>query len=246
MVSSEGKAINFDELEKELQGVIDSETLYWQQNDAKFRAVEQGVPSYEHFRQMVMAAHLKPLEKQDRIQERPKSIWNTFANRRKVTTTNLTSSDVANMNTNRLNDNFKVPTTSQDFTQQWRKCYVADADRFSFLCRIGHEQIRSLLCRNELGFGLLGEVIRALLCHTHDDERRTEHVVFVVRLLETLTDAKRFGLTLQFQSASEKSDCRALFDRLRRELRDEQQDMAEHGVTEWTLQELAKKYDVTL
>ncbi|XP_076766738.1 dynein axonemal assembly factor 19 [Xylocopa sonorina] len=53
--------INYKSLELELQESLKADELYKLQNDAKLRAMEQNVPTYEDFRQMVSAAHLKPL-----------------------------------------------------------------------------------------------------------------------------------------------------------------------------------------
>jgi len=46
--------INYKCLEEELHAALTADELYKLQNDAKIRAVEQGVPTYEHFRQMVI------------------------------------------------------------------------------------------------------------------------------------------------------------------------------------------------
>ena len=50
----EVRKFNFDKLEKELQDVVSQEKQYWLENDAKIRAVKQGVPSYDHFRLVVL------------------------------------------------------------------------------------------------------------------------------------------------------------------------------------------------
>ena len=42
--------IDFAELEKELEAAIDQDTRYWLQNDAKIRAVNQRVATYDEFR----------------------------------------------------------------------------------------------------------------------------------------------------------------------------------------------------
>lgn len=42
--------INFKTLEKELQTSIEKDKLYWQQNDAKFRAVADHRVTYDQFR----------------------------------------------------------------------------------------------------------------------------------------------------------------------------------------------------
>lgn len=44
------KEINFVELENELQSAIDADARYWKENDAKFRAVNQKVQTYDEFR----------------------------------------------------------------------------------------------------------------------------------------------------------------------------------------------------
>lgn len=45
--------IDYKSLEEELHEALVADELYKLQNDAKIRAIEQGVPTYEHFRQMV-------------------------------------------------------------------------------------------------------------------------------------------------------------------------------------------------
>ena len=50
----EVRKFNFDKLEKELQDVVSQEKQYWLENDAKIRAVKQGVPSYDHFRLVLL------------------------------------------------------------------------------------------------------------------------------------------------------------------------------------------------
>lgn len=42
--------IDFTELEKELEAAIDQDSRYWLQNDAKIRAVNQRVATYDEFR----------------------------------------------------------------------------------------------------------------------------------------------------------------------------------------------------
>lgn len=45
--------IDYKSLEEELHAALAADELYKLQNDAKIRAIEQAVPTYEHFRQMV-------------------------------------------------------------------------------------------------------------------------------------------------------------------------------------------------
>ena len=62
---NDDEGIDFRKLEKELALAVEADAKYVRENDAKFRAVEQRVASYEEFRDIVSAAHLKPLERKD-------------------------------------------------------------------------------------------------------------------------------------------------------------------------------------
>ena len=59
------EGIDFRKLEKELALAVEADEKYLRENDAKFRAVNQRVGSYEEFRAIVSTAHLKPLERKD-------------------------------------------------------------------------------------------------------------------------------------------------------------------------------------
>ena len=62
---NEDEGTDFRKLEKELALAVEADEKYLRENDAKFRAVNQRVGSYEEFRDIVSAAHLKPLERKD-------------------------------------------------------------------------------------------------------------------------------------------------------------------------------------
>ena len=44
------KEIDFGKLERELHKAVEADARYWRENDAKFRAVNQKVGSYDEFR----------------------------------------------------------------------------------------------------------------------------------------------------------------------------------------------------
>ena len=62
---NDDEGIDFRKLEKELALAVEADEKYLRENDAKFRAVNQRVGSYEEFRDIVSTAHLKPLERKD-------------------------------------------------------------------------------------------------------------------------------------------------------------------------------------
>lgn len=62
---NDDEGIDFQRLEKELVLAVEADAKYDRENSAKFRAVEQKVGCYEEFRDIVSAAHLKPLDRKD-------------------------------------------------------------------------------------------------------------------------------------------------------------------------------------
>ena len=50
MAFKQANSINFDKLEEELQSAVDADAKYWRENDAKFRAIEQKVATYDDFK----------------------------------------------------------------------------------------------------------------------------------------------------------------------------------------------------
>jgi hypothetical protein len=68
--------MNIDRLEKDLNNLIKSGQDYYVRDAAKKRAVEQRVPSYDHFEQIVKGAHLQPLGKNDHLGGPSTQKWN--------------------------------------------------------------------------------------------------------------------------------------------------------------------------
>lgn len=61
-VSHDSDYLDFSKLEKEIQNAVVSEERYWQENDAKIRAVEQRVPTYDDFRLvLIYCSHISLL-----------------------------------------------------------------------------------------------------------------------------------------------------------------------------------------
>eukprot|EP00063_Salmo_salar_P084977 XP_014059812.1 PREDICTED: coiled-coil domain-containing protein 103-like [Salmo salar] len=73
------EVINFSALERELQSAVEADNKYQRENDAKFRALHQKVGTYEAFRDIVLASHLKPLDRKDKAEAPCKQPWNALA-----------------------------------------------------------------------------------------------------------------------------------------------------------------------
>jgi len=57
MVSRKEDKVDFAKLEKELANAVEADQRYWRENDAKLRAVNQKVATYDEFRYVACLAH---------------------------------------------------------------------------------------------------------------------------------------------------------------------------------------------
>ncbi|KFV86611.1 Coiled-coil domain-containing protein 103, partial [Struthio camelus australis] len=105
-------AIDFSALEKELRAAVAADEKYERENSAKFRAVHQKVASYEEFRDIVLASHLKPLEKKDKMGKQRNLLWNPCA-------THTKGEQVSNVEIAQELD--QLPGTSAEFYRDWRR-----------------------------------------------------------------------------------------------------------------------------
>ncbi|XP_049835050.1 coiled-coil domain-containing protein 103 [Schistocerca gregaria] len=180
------KEINVKELEAELQKQIDDDARYWRENDAKFRAIDQKVATYDEFRDMVKAAHLQPVKKSE-VQHNPdkarKRVWNTIAPKQKeISQENYCQHELYRMG---KSSGTIVPTTLPQFCQEWRR--LPKTEHLSFLKTVGSFSLAKVL-QSELPAVEFGEIIMAL------SEYSSEDAPFVVSLLKIFASAKRYGV----------------------------------------------------
>ncbi|XP_034242422.1 coiled-coil domain-containing protein 103-like isoform X2 [Thrips palmi] len=250
MAVADKEDIDFTELEKELEAAIDQDSRYWLQNDAKIRAVNQRVATYDEFRDIVKAAHLKPLKKKDIVGSSDSSssrsgfVWNSIASGKKKAPSDRQEkhdmeNDVYPRSASHQVDLQRALSSTSEFMQMWRS--LDDSERrYAVLQHIGTGALGRLFSTTEIPVGLLGEILEAALHF----RASTNEICFIVKMLETLTKAKRFCLTLEFLSSGEKATCKQLLSKLNSSLQGQQQDLAERGVTEWTLRQLHNAYRV--
>uniref|UniRef100_A0A8C7DM68 Dynein attachment factor N-terminal domain-containing protein n=1 Tax=Oncorhynchus kisutch TaxID=8019 RepID=A0A8C7DM68_ONCKI len=72
------EVINFSALEREMQSAVEADKKYQRGNDARFRALHRKVGTYEEFRDIVLASHLKPLDRMDKAEAPRKQPWNAL------------------------------------------------------------------------------------------------------------------------------------------------------------------------
>ncbi|NXT82644.1 CC103 protein, partial [Zapornia atra] len=186
-------------LERELRAAVAADERRERENDAKLRAVRQRTASYEEFRNIVLASHLKPLEKKDRVGNRRDVLWNPCAAHTKVPQTS--SVEIPQ-------ELDQLPRTSAEFYRDWRRCLKSSKEKYQFLLELGGKALGRLF-RADLGFGFLGEFLMVLADNICPEDRDA-----VLQILQSLEGTKRFGLNVDLLSESEKESSRDLFRKL--------------------------------
>ncbi|XP_061080555.1 coiled-coil domain-containing protein 103 [Conger conger] len=200
----DSEVINFSALEKELQAALEADRKYRRENDAKFRAIHQNVGSYEEFRDIVLASHLKPLEKTDKTGQR-RQPWNPLASRAgKPGTAGCATLEASAFR----------PGTAAEFGRDWRRSGGSVEERYRLLLSLGGAGVRRTFS-TEVGAGLLGEFLLVLA-----GGLRRGDAGAVVSLLHGLAHTGRFSLGLAFLSPGERAACAGLLGRLQDILRD--------------------------
>ncbi|MBN3296560.1 dynein axonemal assembly factor 19 [Amia ocellicauda] len=195
----EAEAIDFTALEKELHAAIAADRKYQRENEAKFRAIHQKVGSYEEFRDIVLASHLKPLHREDKASAPRKQPWNTIASSTAQTDRSHSES---------IEESEFQPRTAAEFNRDWRRGTQSSAGKYHLLLSLGGEGLRRIFS-TEIGFGLLGEFL-SVLCENF----QAGDQVAVTAILKGCSQTQRFGLSMAFLSQLEEQVCRELFQKL--------------------------------
>ncbi|CAG5124650.1 unnamed protein product [Candidula unifasciata] len=215
--SHDSDYLDFSKLEKEVQNAVVSEEKYWQENEAKIRAVEQRVPTYDDFREMVLAAHLKPLDKKDKLSsiEKFTQVWNPSAQKfpkssqtKEQMIRTVLGEELSEQNKSEEKSVTKLPGSEKEFILHWRHHCKAQEDKKQFLFAVGAHKLAEIF-RVEIAGDLLGEFLECLHCFEVGEAGQ------VIEILETLTKSQRFSISLAFLSKKEKESGRLLFEELK-------------------------------
>jgi len=203
--------IDFRHLAKEISSALAKDEKYQRENDAKFRAIHQKVKSYDEFRDIVEASHLKPLDKTDKIGGMSYQTWNQMA------------SNAINMQEESRTDmispkSFDQPTNSHEFSKVWKRRCPDDKSRFVYLLSIDPERLKKCL----EGDCLLGEIV----CVLHSSiDKIADNTETIVNILEIISSANRFSLSLNFLSSKEQEQLQVVFDALNSSLNQQHSDL---------------------
>jgi len=101
-----------------------------------------------------------------------------------------------------------LPKNVHEFIRIWNNTFCSSVARYDFILRLGGDRVGRIF-RNEVSFGLLGELIFVLENHYQDIDYDS-----VCAILRGLSEANRFQLTMDFLNSVEKCSCEKLFQKL--------------------------------
>lgn len=197
-MAKEIKGIDLRKLAQNFAKEKSKEERYWQRNDAKFRAVHQRCSTYDEFRQIVEAAHLRPLDRNETLtlERRPIS-WNQPATKDSHISSEMPLPVQSHPSPSII---FSPPKNITEFLQQWRR--ISPNEKLPYLHRINHfDQLFS----SDIPADFLQDV--ALLYQPNDAD-------LIVQILISLIQSKRFELTKTFLTKDNRRELEQLFARL--------------------------------
>ncbi|NXK93970.1 CC103 protein, partial [Formicarius rufipectus] len=150
-------------------------------------------------RNIVLASHLKPLEKKDRLGQRRSVLWNPCA--APAMAPSAQDEEIPQ-------ELDHLPGTAAEFHRDWRRCLKSGTEKYQFLLELGGEALGRIF-QTDVGFGLLGEFLMVLAENICPGDRTA-----ILGVLQGLAGTGRFGLNVELLSPSERESGRDLFRRL--------------------------------
>ena len=226
--------INLEKLQNQVKAEILADEKYWRENSAKMRAIEQKVPTYEDFRQIVLASHLRPLDKGETLHDKTisstKRLWNSLANSSTTTTTydnSITTTTTLTIDARINSVRALLPPRDQlELANVWRQVEVVnnfDSEiQWQFLRHdLGLTTMQTLFEKSgELSGDLLGKFICLFNYKLEQEsgssiEATSDDVNFIIEMLRLFSRSKRFGLNYSFLHKHELEACQQIFNRLK-------------------------------
>ena len=198
--------IDVDKIRDQVRREVMAEEKYWRENDAKMRAVEQRVPTYEDFKQIVMASHLKPLDKGETLRNAKllnNNTWNPSALHSSSTVALTSEEQAANLSSQaQATAASSKPKTSQEFRKTWQKLSDMDS-KWTFLISIGHDALTSQF-KAEINSDQLSEFVVLIDRKLQSNSSCLDSANLAFTLLRLFSECKRFSLNKMFLKPAEK------------------------------------------
>ncbi len=198
--------IDVAKVQAQVANAVLAEQKYWRENDAKLRAIEQRVPTYEDFRQMVLGSNLRPLDKGESLRDEKgqistRKIWNSAADNGGGV--NSTQIEVVDNYEKRI---LKVkPKNSLEFMEIWthiEKQYD-NTTKLEFLENLGVSEFRRIF-KSEINGDMLGKfmiLFESVLLSNHELSKQICDLI--IELLVVFPSCNRFQLNLMFLKDNE-------------------------------------------
>ena len=198
--------IDFKRLDAAVQNAVESEARYWRENDAKFRAVNQKVATYEEFEGIVMGSHIKPMTEDIAALDLKRSNWMDSGrvrarDRRRELEGTMREDNATQAAT-------AAPRSVQQFLRDWRNACRDDAARLAYLELLGAPGLAALF-KDEIGHGLLGQFVVVL-----DATFAAERCATAAAMLEAMAGTGRFALTVEFMTDKEHKAAASLLGKM--------------------------------
>ena len=196
--------IDFGNLQQEFNTAKEADQKYSRENEAKFRAVHQKVASYDEFRDIVTASHLRPLDRDEIIgvKSTPQP-WNT------VLTSSSHDKHEEEEEANVPRDGLKRVSTLIKTRDEFMKGWSSTDNKIGFLLSFDIQFV-NFVFKCDIPFNFLETMIEALL----SDMPSSDYLHKVVDVFYTFTRCERFGLSVQFLSKNDKANMKRLFQKM--------------------------------
>eukprot|EP00056_Hartaetosiga_gracilis_P013817 m.232734 g.232734 ORF g.232734 m.232734 type:complete len:260 (-) comp13903_c0_seq14:1538-2317(-) len=192
------QSVDFDKLHNAVHSAIESEDKYWRENDAKFRAVNQKVGSYEEFEDIVKASHLKSID-EDITQL---NLHNTGVNRhhtgrgkqrnrRQMLLAHKEEGHMTVLSKDPLPLDIKDIVDSRTFTLTWNSKQTSN-EKYKLLVELGGKRIYHIF-KPELPYELFKEFICVIKECLNLDDGDT-----LCKLIKAFCRTQRFSITRSF------------------------------------------------
>ncbi|KAF8570778.1 hypothetical protein P879_00374 [Paragonimus westermani] len=210
-----------------MNAAVAKDTRYWLENDTKIRAVEQGVPTYEHFRQLVAGCHLRPMDKAELASlAKSQTGWTHGRPSDTVLSTSCIPAKPPEL---------QIPLSPQKFYSKWqllqKQSDLSETDRQWRLCDLIFTQTPQLfrdLFDSGLGASMLPELL-GVMTHAYlvssfvDPPFISTMKDLSMRILSTIqcfSESDQFSMAVEFLSSAELQTVRNLFDQVERDQTD--------------------------
>ncbi|VDL19663.1 unnamed protein product [Hymenolepis diminuta] len=197
--------LDVDRLESELKQSVRHEERRWHENDAKLRAVEQKVATYDEFRGIVDACELRPLTFKE-VQE--------ATNRHAGWAPNFSTIAYSIPEINQELPCFKEISIKRfnridEFMRCWNDLEKnqSNIDLFNLLTEQSNELLQEIFA-SSTGLSILSGVLNCLQVAISRDSSS------VVRILQAISSSNNFDLTTILMSDEEKNLVRQIFQTL--------------------------------